>query len=448
MEIVPWQEDIQHFGSAFTHAAVGMALVAPDGRLIQVNPSFCEITGYSREELAQLDFQSITHPDDSEADLRCTNLLLRGEAASFQVEKRYLHKAGHWVWGLLSASLVRNSKGAPLYFISQIQDIGARKRYEAEQQAQSEAIRGLVENAPDVISRFDTELQVSYINPAVETITGFAPQTFLGKTLSGAGMTAEFVLPFEASLTEALQTGRPTSGQFLSPDGTANFHRRIVPEFDEYGRVVSLLVIAHDITDLKHAQLELQLADFKLKALNEELAEANRQLSELANNDDLTGLKNRRRFNERLREEIGRAERCRQRGERGELSLALLDIDYFKRVNDTYGHAAGDETLVGISRILAETLRPSDVVARYGGEEFAFLLPDTGEEGVRRAAERCREAVANWSAPHCPITVSLGVATWSGEDAQALLVRSDVALYAAKGASRNTVRHFADIPGL
>lgn len=122
------------FNSAFHFAAIGMALVSPDGRFLRVNSSLCAIVGYSEPELLTASFQSITHPDDLDGDLNFVRQVLAGEIKSYQMEKRYFHKRGHTVWVLLSVSLVRDADGAPLFFISQIQDITARR--EAEEKLQ------------------------------------------------------------------------------------------------------------------------------------------------------------------------------------------------------------------------------------------------------------------------------------------------------------------------
>jgi PAS domain S-box-containing protein len=119
------------FESAFTHAAIGMALVAPDGRWLRVNRSLCQLVGYSELELLARSFQDITHPDDLDADLTLVGQVLRGEIESYQMEKRYFRKDGCIVWVLLSVSLAREDDGRPRCFISQVQDISARKEAEA-----------------------------------------------------------------------------------------------------------------------------------------------------------------------------------------------------------------------------------------------------------------------------------------------------------------------------
>ena len=126
------------FQSAFEFAAIGMALVSPEGKWLRVNRSVCEITGYSEAELLARSFQDITHPDDLDLDLANVRKMLAGEIRTYQMEKRYFHKNGSIVWVLLSVSLVHNKSDAPLFFISQIQDITRRKQSD-EQLAEAAA---------------------------------------------------------------------------------------------------------------------------------------------------------------------------------------------------------------------------------------------------------------------------------------------------------------------
>src|SRR5918997_3018286 len=126
------RESEERFRSSFRDAAIGMALVATDGRWLQVNRALCRIVGYSEEELLGKSFQDITYPEDLEADLNQIRRTLAGEIETYQMEKRYLHKGGSVVWGLLSVSLVHDEGGEPLYFVAQIQDITERKMLEEQ----------------------------------------------------------------------------------------------------------------------------------------------------------------------------------------------------------------------------------------------------------------------------------------------------------------------------
>ena len=138
-------ESEKRFRSSFDDAAVGMALVGLDGRWLRVNRSLCEIFGYPQGELLEKSFQDITHPADLQRDLEHLRRLVAGDVRTYQMEKRYLHKEGHVVWALLSVSLVRDDGGEPLYFVSQVQDIGERKRMEGQlkRQAFHDSLTGL-----------------------------------------------------------------------------------------------------------------------------------------------------------------------------------------------------------------------------------------------------------------------------------------------------------------
>ncbi|ART47761.1 GGDEF domain-containing protein [Acidovorax carolinensis] len=170
-----------------------------------------------------------------------------------------------------------------------------------------------------------------------------------------------------------------------------------------------------------------------------------RKLSQAATQDALTGLPNRRAADDFLAHEALRAQR------RGTpLSALMIDIDFFKKVNDQHGHAAGDHVLQTLARLLQERARATDLVARWGGEEFLVLLPDTSPAGAREVAEQLRLAVQNtpfcWQQSPVPVTVSAGAATWTSGPfhANALIASADSALYQAKNSGRNRVCVAAD----
>ena len=176
-------------------------------------------------------------------------------------------------------------------------------------------------------------------------------------------------------------------------------------------------------------------------ALLRKIDEQRAELTRLATLDELTGLFNRRFFMRRLKEEVERAARYQS-----PLSLLLLDIDYFKRVNDTYGHLVGDAVLVTLAAVLRATFRRTDVAARYGGEEFCALLTQTDLMGAEQVAERMRQAFASQpvelqDGTRLSVTCSAGVAEFGRDagDSQTLLKVADGRLYRAKGAGRNRV---------
>ena len=210
--------------------------------------------------------------------------------------------------------------------------------------------------------------------------------------------------------------------------GAADFVRQPFDRVELLARVRSALALKSQIDERK--------------AREHELAEANLQLARLARIDALTGIANRRALDETLAAEWRRAARAS-----AWLSLVLVDIDYFKAFNDTYGHSAGDVCLGRVARLLASALRrPADFAARFGGEEFVVLLPETSLEGAFAVAERVRAGVEAFGIRHAAsptapvVTISAGVASVvpaAGILPPALVERADEALYQAKAAGRN-----------
>lgn len=180
----------------------------------------------------------------------------------------------------------------------------------------------------------------------------------------------------------------------------------------------------------------------KLKSQNQELAEANERLQEMAVRDGLTGLFNHRYFREVLDNEIAR---CKRSG--NAFSLMFFDVDHFKKYNDTYGHLEGDYLLTSLGRLLRQRMRASDTVARYGGEEFVVMLPETPKQRGVEVAEGVRRLIETQRFEHddrttmAPVTVSIGVAAFpeDGDDAQELIHNADTYLYTAKHQGRNRV---------
>jgi diguanylate cyclase (GGDEF)-like protein len=167
------------------------------------------------------------------------------------------------------------------------------------------------------------------------------------------------------------------------------------------------------------------------------------RLRTLASHDSLTGALNRGAFEQRLDAELARARRSG-----GELSLVIFDVDHFKAINDSYGHAAGDAALRGIGDVVAAGMRRSDVFGRLGGEEFGLLLPDTDIGGAATAADKLRRRLAAPGTGRRPLSVSFGVAEAPGgaRTARAMLVDADRALYAAKRAGRDRVMRSDELP--
>jgi diguanylate cyclase (GGDEF)-like protein/PAS domain S-box-containing protein len=208
------------------------------------------------------------------------------------------------------------------------------------------------------------------------------------------------------------------------------------PILDGYGKCRGSLATFNDVTQIEEKNEQLRVMLEKLEISRSEIQRKNKELEFLATHDPLTNCLNRRAFFERLKSDFSSARRYSH-----EISCIMLDIDYFKSVNDTYGHSAGDEVLKGISKTLKSTKRDSDTVGRYGGEEFCVILPHTDINGAIETAERFRMAIESSDFSGIQVTSSFGVSSISfgAADESEIVDQADKALYIAKEKGRNRV---------
>ncbi len=300
-------------------------------------------------------------------------------------------------------------------------------------------LSGFFTSAPVGMGIVDHQLRYIQVNQVLADMNCRSIDEHLGKTL-------QEIIPnispiAEKFHTQVLETGEVLLNQEISStvaDKSAGIQTWLTSFFpifniDNIPYCVGFVVI--EITDRKKAEADMQYAESMLR-------QANLELEKLVNLDSLTQIANRRCFDDRLRSEWQRLSREQQ-----PISLLLLDIDYFKRYNDCYGHQVGDDCLKAIAQALEQTLcRPADIVARYGGEEFVAILPNTDLDGAIIVAEQIRSAIANLEIPHQNsdisdiVTVSIGVTSLIPSPKQkpsTLIKQSDVALYSAKQQGRN-----------
>ncbi|MFC3220020.1 diguanylate cyclase domain-containing protein [Tianweitania populi] len=301
---------------------------------------------------------------------------------------------------------------------------------------QSEAqYRLLAENATDLIIRLDGDLVRRYVSPASHAMLGLDPSEMVGHRTRGIIHPDDWPT-VEQMVAEARVTGKPAeaiyrlqhkSGAYVWVEGRYSFVA------DDEG----FIVVLRDISTRKSAELKL--------------AAAHAELAKRANTDGLTGLANRRRFDEAFE-----AEHAKAVDQSKSLSLLLIDVDRFKLFNDTYGHQAGDECLRRVAKAIEACIRPSDLCARYGGEEIVVLLPGSDDAAAYRVGERIRMAVESLDIPHMEnasagkrVTISIGCATQepgSDEPALALIAQADRRLYEAKRTGRNRVLSAFSMP--
>lgn len=281
------------------------------------------------------------------------------------------------------------------------------------EQDPNDAFFTIVENLPDVVTRFDRQFRCLYANPPMAALTGIPTEARLGRTQHEVGTSDTLATAFKAVYQQVFDTGEPVELEFdyLGTTGLRHYLGRATPEFDLDGRVQTVLSVVRDISEVKILQL---------------------QLEQLARTDPLTSLLNRRSYTARLDTELDRV----QRGQGG-FSLMMLDLNNFKYINDRFGHVVGDRVLETVGRILTEEIRAQDVAARLGGDEFSVALIDTDAAGAGEVARRIGQRVSNIAdddGQPLGVSVSVGVAAAGDQDATALdlLARVDMLMYQVK----------------
>jgi nitrogen fixation negative regulator NifL len=260
------RESEERFSSAFEHAAIGMALVAPDGRWLKVNRALCESVGYTTEELLGRTFQDITHPDDLQADLGVLRQMLTGELRTHQMEKRYFHKQGHVVWVLLTVSLVRTAAGQPLYFIAEIQDITDRKRNEERLRLQSTAL----EAAANAVVITERDGSILWTNPAFTKLTGYTAAEVVGQN-PRVLKSGEHDEAFYRNLWKTVTSGNVWRGDMINrrKDGSLySEEMTITPVRNERGEVTHFIAIKQDVTDRQQTERSLRESEELFRSLS------------------------------------------------------------------------------------------------------------------------------------------------------------------------------------
>jgi diguanylate cyclase (GGDEF)-like protein/PAS domain S-box-containing protein len=391
-----------------------VAMVSLEGQYLQVNCSLCEILGYTEEELQALTWQEITHPDDLAASSAYARRIVEGEFPRYHLEKRFLLADGHTVWTSLSVSLVRDSEGEPLYFVSQIQDVTERKKFEKGIIESEERFRSLVQYSSDIITILDADGTVQYVSPAVERVTGYKPEEQVGTNAFDTVHADDRDRALDTFAEVLKRPGLHPPLEFRVPhkDGSWRYLEHVVNNLLDDPAVRGVVVNSWDVT--------------QRNAMEE-------QLSYQAFHDPLTGLPNRALFMDRLQHALTRANR---RGNK--VAVLFTDLDNFKVINDSLGHEVGDQLLVAVAERLKTCLRPEDTAARLGGDEFTILVEDIAGvgEGVqiaKRIAEILQPPFA-LEDQEVFATVSTGIALNSPaqEHSADLLRHADLAMYRAK----------------
>ena len=256
------RENERRFRATFEQAAVGIAYLSLEGCFLRVNQKFCDIVGYSNEEMLRRTFQEMTHPDDLDADLEALRRFLAGESDIYTTEKRYFCKNGGLVWVHLTTSLVQDEENKPEWFVSVIEDITKVKQLQDERDR-------ILELSQDMICSVGLDGYFKYLNPAWEKILGYTVEELMSRPF------LDFVHPDDRASTirefESLVEGRWTidfENRYTHRDGSSrHLSWKVTPLLDEK----RLYAAARDITERKHAEQELRQYQHRLKALASQL---------------------------------------------------------------------------------------------------------------------------------------------------------------------------------
>lgn len=393
------------------------------GAVVSWNAGAELLFGYTPEEMrgASLD---ILVPADQHEKFAAQDSRIRGGSGAIEVDTVRRRKDGSIVDVHVITARVDDDLGHELGWSVTVRDITDRKqlidalaRQVAELRGTKLLLDATFANIQDGVALLDADWRAVFANGAYADMFGFEPEQLIGLTreafVTHVSTLVEDPGAFVGAPMEASAETSSLSAEFLFCLPRRRFLRRTVKPIG-MGNQGLYLVVWHDVT----AEKDL-------------IAERERE----AMTDALTGISSRRAAEAALAQELARAERSGL-----SFSVALFDIDQFKRVNDVHGHLVGDEVLRQVAGVLAAQVRKTDVVARWGGEEFVAILP-ASLEGADAFCERVRAAVADLRCPGVGgVTLSAGVTEWKpGEDLNALVGRADDLLYTAKRLGRNRV---------
>ncbi len=412
----------QHFRTFFEMASVGVAQIDAKTFIFQrINNKYCEIVGYSLDELQRMTFEAITHPEDLANQLDHMQQLLDGKIAEFTIEKRYVCKNGEIVWVFLTASPLWRPGQKPDYILAVIRDITARKNAEEKLLFSSKVF----DNSIEGIVVTDAQGTILQVNPAFTKITGYQAEEAIGRNPRILKSDKHSPAFYREMWHQLMVDGR-WAGEIWNRRKNGEAY----PEWltisavkNRQGKTTNFVSIFHDISELVRQQAALE---------------------HQAQHDALTGLPNRLLINDRLAMAL---QKMRRSG--AKLALLYLDLDNFKHINDAFGHAAGDNLLVELARRLVNLMRAGDTIARLGGDEFLILLSEVEQlSTVSLIAVRLLESLKQ---PFYEgeieffVTGSIGVtiAPDDGSDAVTLVKNADIAMYRAKTLGRNNYQFFA-----
>jgi diguanylate cyclase (GGDEF)-like protein/PAS domain S-box-containing protein len=416
-------ESERRFRTLAAASPAGIFSAGFDGEMIYANDRLAEIYGMSAEEVRGHRWLDRVEATSREPVIQVASAVAQGGGpVAIDVP---LEDAAGARWVRINLAAIREPGGGGS-FVGTIEDVTAEVEARLELAAREAEYRVLAEHSGDCLSRHDLEGRYLYVSPASETLLGYRPEELLGRTAAEVG----FVHPDDAGPVgslkrEVVDGDRPTATaawRVVRPDGSVRWVEtavRAVP--DAQGKPYQVVAVTRDVSERKDAET---------------------RLAHQALHDSLTGLPNRTLFLDRLRHALRRADRSG-----GGVAVLFVDLDRFKLINDSFGHAAGDRLLCDVAARLRRALRPADTIARFGGDEVTVLCEDLdGEAGARAIARRIARL---FDQPFIVedgeafLQASIGIAIAGGGATPEDLIRdADAAMYRAKERGRSRVEVF------
>lgn len=399
-----------------------------DQDLITVSENLANFLGLDQRENARQILLDAIHPDHRDSHRATMISHFKNHRKRALLEYQIRNQYGDYNWVSENGVAMRDTNNRVIRYVATLTDISTRKLAEdglLESNARSLAI---MENTSSPISLKDMEGRFVLVNDIFCIKQGFKRHDVIGKTAFDlySKKNAEAEAQRDQEVLKSLKP-IPFEMTTTDPDGTIHtFISDRFPIFSAENEIIGVGSVNTDITERKQMEAALRASEQEMRML--------------AATDPLTGARNRRSFFE-----IGNRELARSNRYNRPLTVLMVDIDHFKKLNDTYGHAAGDLVLKNFARECIRTLREQDTLGRLGGEEFAIILPEINQETAIGIAERLRENLMNLKSEIdddvLTFTVSIGVGQCKPEDTtiDAALDLADSAMYRAKQTGRNRV---------
>ena len=414
-------------------------------RFTYVSPSVLSLRGYTPEEVLAEPFSASVMPQAVDS----LKQIIRQRAADFlsgkeRPDKFFTGEAeqpckdGSTVWTEVIMNYYLNEKSGHVDMHGVTRDITKRRQSEERIRQLSRA----VEQSPASIVITNTSGTIEYVNQRFAQVTGYSFEEAIGKN-PNILKSDKTPVGTHRQLWEAITAGREWQGEFVNQKKNGELYYEsalISPITDGQGVITHYLAVKEDITERKRSEEQMLEVSRKLQLQLEEIQLLQAELREQAIRDPLTGLYNRRYLNETLEREIARALR-----EKYPISFVMIDIDHFKKINDSLGHASGDVVLQKLAAQLLGQTRVVDIVCRYGGEEFLVILPNVMAEIAFQIAERWRRSFMGLTLPLDytvdRVTISSGISEYpeNGKSGEELISMADKAMYHAKKMGRNKV---------